>query len=49
MSDTLPVIYLARHGETAWNLTGQHMGRIDMPLTSGASATLAGSGNGCGG
>jgi broad specificity phosphatase PhoE len=33
MSETLPVIYLARHGETAWNLTGQHMGRIDMPLT----------------
>ncbi|MGP0063214.1 MAG: histidine phosphatase family protein [Isosphaeraceae bacterium] len=33
MSETLPVIYLARHGETAWNLTGQHMGLIDMPLT----------------
>lgn len=33
MSETLPLIYLARHGETAWNLTGQHMGRIDMPLT----------------
>ncbi len=33
MSDTLPVIYLARHGETAWNFTGQHMGRIDMLLT----------------
>jgi broad specificity phosphatase PhoE len=33
MSETLPVIYLARHGETAWNLTGQHMGVIDKPLT----------------
>jgi len=33
MSKTLPVIYLARHGETAWNLTGQHMGVVDMPLT----------------
>ena len=33
MTETLPVIYLARHGETAWNLTGQHMGVVDMPLT----------------
>jgi broad specificity phosphatase PhoE len=33
MSDALPVIYLARHGETAWNLTGQHMGVVDLPLT----------------
>jgi len=33
MSDLLPVIYLARHGETAWSLTGQHTGLTDMPLT----------------
>ena len=33
MSETLPVIYLARRGETAWNLTGQHMGVRDMPMT----------------
>jgi len=32
MSETLPVTYLARHGETAWNLTGQHMGLIDLQL-----------------
>jgi len=33
MSETLPVVYLARHGETAWSLTGQHTGLTDLPLT----------------
>jgi probable phosphoglycerate mutase len=33
MSEELPVIYLARHGETAWSLTGQHTGLTDLPLT----------------
>ena len=33
MSATLPVVYLARHGETAWSLTGQHTGLTDLPLT----------------
>src|SRR5437870_11576422 len=33
MSEALPTIYLARHGETAWSLTGQHTGRTDLPLT----------------
>jgi broad specificity phosphatase PhoE len=33
MSDSLPIIYLARHGETAWSLSGQHTGRTDLPLT----------------
>jgi broad specificity phosphatase PhoE len=33
MSKELPVIFLARHGETAWSLTGQHTGLSDLPLT----------------
>ncbi|PYI89464.1 MAG: histidine phosphatase family protein [Verrucomicrobia bacterium] len=33
MSDVLPVLYLARHGETAWSRTGQHTGITDLPLT----------------
>jgi broad specificity phosphatase PhoE len=33
MSEPLPILYLARHGETAWSLSGQHTGRTDLPLT----------------
>jgi len=33
MSAVLPVTYLARHGETAWSLAGQHTGLTDLPLT----------------
>ena len=33
MSEVLPVLYVARHGETAWTLSGQHTGLTDLPLT----------------
>ena len=33
MSQPLPAIYLARHGETAWTVSGQHTGLSDIPLT----------------
>jgi broad specificity phosphatase PhoE len=33
VADALATIYLARHGETAWSLSGQHIGRTDLPLT----------------
>lgn len=33
MNQTLTKIYLARHGQTEWTITGQHTGHTDIPLT----------------
>lgn len=33
MNKALPKVYLVRHGETAWTISGQHTGRTDILLT----------------
>lgn len=40
-SNELPIIYLARHGETAWTLTHQHTGMTDLPLTQAGERNAA--------
>jgi broad specificity phosphatase PhoE len=42
MSNSLPEVYLARHGETAWTISRQHTGRTDIPLTERGEANARG-------
>ena len=39
MGAELPSVYLARHGETAWTISGQHTGLTDLPLTERGERT----------
>jgi broad specificity phosphatase PhoE len=40
MSETLPVVYLARHAETAGTISRQHAGATDFPLTAQGEAEV---------
>lgn len=33
MNQALPMVYVVRHADAAWTLTGQHTGRTDLPLS----------------
>jgi broad specificity phosphatase PhoE len=38
MRAPFPDVYLVRHGETEWSLSGQHTGLTDLPLTAAGEA-----------
>jgi broad specificity phosphatase PhoE len=38
MASSEQQVYVVRHGETAWSLSGQHTGVTDIPLTENGRA-----------
>jgi broad specificity phosphatase PhoE len=45
MGEMLSTLYIARHGETARSLSGQHTGLTDLPLTDRGQSTSRRLGN----
>jgi broad specificity phosphatase PhoE len=45
MDSVLPALYIARHGETAWSLSGRHTGLTDLPLTENGQSNARRLGN----
>ena len=44
MSQTTPRLFLVRHGETTWSLSGRHTSTTDLPLTPAGEARVRATG-----